>query len=284
MRWTMLGKVFDLIHDARENAESTSDSYVELARAVLMISRSEAAAYFNKAVEVASKIGDENLDRWGALLDLADRAASPDRPNPVIAYRLARCAELTYKYVVRDKHFDWKATVEAITGLCGKSSFAISAVGGTGILDGQRGYCQPRSTSWSLVATSIRKIALALIGFRAQWNEPLLLKSVLLACTKAEKEVAAGFVYRYMTLDQQGVETWCGLKSVLAEHGIAPAGLDERITLSEREEQSSRSRENSYDIDRAAAQESKKERDWNVIFEGVDSSFANDISARANHL
>ena len=272
------GKVFDLIHDARENAESTSDSYVELARAVLMISRSEAAAYFNKAVEVASKIGDENLDRWGALLDLADRAASPDRPNPVIAYRLARCAELTYKYVVRDKHFDWKATVEAITGLCGKSSFAILS------------RWRDRDFGWTerILPTAINflvargdldpKIALALIGFRAQWNEPLLLKSVLLACTKAEKEVAAGFVYRYMTLDQQGVETWCGLKSVLAEHGIAPAGLDERITLSEREEQSSRSRENSYDIDRAAAQESKKERDWNVIFEGVDLSFANDIS------
>jgi hypothetical protein len=109
------GKAFGLIRDEREHAESKSDSYVRLARAVLTVSRSEAVAYFNQAVEVASKIGDENLDRWGALLDLADHAASRDRPNPVIAYRLGRCAELTYDYVARDKHFDWEATVEAIS-------------------------------------------------------------------------------------------------------------------------------------------------------------------------
>jgi hypothetical protein len=68
----------------------------------------EALAYFNRAVEVASKIGDENLVRWAAMLDLADRAAAPQRPVAEMAYKLARCAEVTYEYVARDKHFDWE--------------------------------------------------------------------------------------------------------------------------------------------------------------------------------
>src|SRR5690606_7184175 len=76
------GRAFNLIHDARENAESKSGGYVDLARAVLEANRHEATAYFNQAVEVASKIGDENLYRWEALLDLADRAASRNQPNP----------------------------------------------------------------------------------------------------------------------------------------------------------------------------------------------------------
>lgn len=273
------GKAFGLIQDAREHAESKSDSYVELARAVLIVSRSEVAAYFNQAVEVASKIGDENLDRWGALLDLADRAASRDRPNPVIAYRLARCAELTYDYVVRDKHFDWKATVEAISGLCGKSSLAILSRW----RDRDFGWAErilPIAVNFFVARGDLDpKVALALIGFRAQWNEPLLLKSVLATCVnKAEKEAATGLAYRYMTLDRQSVGRWRELKSVLAEYGIALPELDERIALSELDEQSSKSGENSYGIDRAADRESKDERDWNAIFEGVDLSVANDIS------
>jgi hypothetical protein len=273
------GKAFNLIRDAREDAESKSESYVKLARAVLMVSRSEAAAYFNQAVEVASKIGDENLDRWGALLELADRAASRDRPNPVIAYRLARCAELTYDYVVRDKHFDWKATIEAISGLCGKSSLAVLSRWRDRNF-GQAERILPIAVNFLVARGDLDpKIALALIGFRAQWNEPLLLKNVLATCVnKAEKEAAVGLAYRSMTLDGQSAGRWRELKIVLAEYGMAIPELDERIALSERGESSSRSGENSYGIVSATDRKSKDERDWNTIFEGIDLSIANDIS------
>ncbi|MFZ5644665.1 MAG: AVAST type 3 anti-phage nuclease/ATPase Avs3a [Bacillota bacterium] len=273
------GKAFGLIQYEREDAESKSDSYVKLARAVLTVSRSEAAAYFNQAVEVASKIGDENLDRWGALLELADRAASRDRPNPLIAYRLARCAELTYDYVVRDKHFDWEATVEAISGLCGKSSLAILSRW----RDRDFGWAErllPIAVNFLVASGDLDpKVALALIGFRAQWDEPLLLKSVLATrINKAEKEAAAGFAYRYMTLDGQSVGRWRELKNILGRHGIAPPELDELIALSEREEQSSKSGESCYGINYATDRESKDKRDWNAIFGGIDLSVTNDIS------
>ncbi|RME06626.1 MAG: hypothetical protein D6816_07535, partial [Bacteroidetes bacterium] len=221
-----------------------------------------------------------NLDRWGALLDLADRAASRNSSNPEIAYRLARCAELTYDYVVRDKHFDWRATVEAISGLCGKSSLAILSRW----RDRDFGWAQrilPIAVNFLVERGDLDpKIALALIGFRAQWDEPFLLKSALATCAvKEEKGVMAEFSYRYMTLGQQDPEKWRKLKSVLNEHGITlPLDLDERIALSEREEQLSKSGEYSYDIDRTAVRESNDDRDWNQIFDGIDLSVANDIS------
>jgi hypothetical protein len=274
-----VGRAFSLIRDEREDAESKSDSYVKLARAVLTVSRSEAAAYFNEAVEVASKIGDENIDRWRALLELADRAASRDRPNPVIAYRLARCAELTYDYVVQDKYFEWEATVEAISGLCGKSSLAILS------------RWRDRGFGWAerilpvaidfLVARGDLdpKVALALIGFRAQWNEPLLLKSVLATCaSNTENESATGLVYRYMTLEGQSVRRWRELKSILGGYGIVLPELDERIAWSECEEQYIKSEENGYVINAASQRESLDEHDWDAIFEDIDLSVANDIS------
>ena len=273
------GMVFDLIKGEREDAESKSESYVKLARAILEVSHSEAAAYFNHAVEIASKIGDENLDRWGALLDLADRAASRGKSTPEIAYRLARCAELTYDYVVRDKHFDWRPTVEAISGLCRKSSLAILSRW----RDRDFGWAQrilPIAVNFLVKRGDLDpKIALALIGFRAPWDEPFLLKNALATCAaKEEKGIMAEFAYRYMTLGQQAPEKWRKLKIVLNEHGITlPLDFEERIALSEREEKF-KSGTSNYIAKRATNRESKNDRDWNQIFDGIDLSVANDIS------
>ncbi len=272
------GQVFNLIKDIHEDAESKSDTYVDLARAVLMVSRSEAAAYFDLAVEVASRIGDENLDRWGSLLDLADRAAVRDRPNPVIAYRLARCAELTYEYVDRDKYFDWEATVEAISGLCGKSSFAILSRWRDRDF-GQAERLLPIAVNFLVTCGELDpKIALALIGFDAQWDEPFLLKNVLATCaTQAEKDAATGITYRYMSLDRQNLGRWRALKNVLAEYGIVYPELEEQIALSERDEQPIKPEQKGYSVNHGTDQE-EDGRDWSVIFEGIDLSVSNDIS------
>jgi hypothetical protein len=275
-------KAFSLSRDAREDAESKSDSFVQLARAVLMASHSEAAAYFNQAVEVASRIGDENLERWGALLDLADRAAAQDRLNPVMAYRLARCAELTYDYVDRDKHFDWTGTVKAIAGLCGNSSLAILSRW----RDRDFGWAErilPIAINFLVARGDLNPgLALTLIGFRAQWDKPLLLKRVLEACVnKTEKQAATEFAYRYMSLDAQSAGTWRKFKDVLTGHGISLPEVDERIALGEREEQSSKLMANDHNADRFPTPEREDKRDWNATFEGIDLTVANDI-ARAH--
>ena len=273
------GKAFSIIRDAREEADAKSSSYVNLARAILPFSRSEAAAYFNEAVDVASKIGDENLARWGALLDLADRAATRAHPMPELAYRLARCAELTYDYVVRDKHFDWESTVEAISGLCGRSVLAILS------------RWRDRGFGWAdrilpvaiefLVARGdlAPKTALALIGCRADWNEPLLLQHVMAAHPdKGDAADLAAFTYRYMTLNRQSVNKWCELKNIVGNQAIALPNIDVRILLGEREEHSLKFRNDDSNIRHKTAHTSSEDRDWDAIFEGINLTTPNDIS------
>lgn len=89
--------VFEHLDRSREHAESRVDSYVELARAIYPLSADEASAYFDQAIEIASRIGEENIDRWSALIHLSTAAKEQNSPRPRTAYRLSRVAELTYE-------------------------------------------------------------------------------------------------------------------------------------------------------------------------------------------
>ena len=264
----------------REDAQ-TKVEYVDLARAVLPTSVSEAKAYFDEAVEVAGKVGDENLVRWTAMLDLADCAGDQETPVPEAAYRLARCAELTYEYVARDKHFNWRGTVKAIAGLCASSSLAILS------------RWRDRSFGWAakLLPEAVTfllgrgdldgRTALALIGFRAEWDPVELLKFALAACTtKAEKETSASFAFRYMTLRGYSGRTWRALKDLLASHRLAVPGIDEFVAFNERTDGSART-------GRAADGGALPTRgsdgtDWDVVFEGADLVADNGVSLAYN--
>jgi len=64
---------------SQEDAGTRIDAYLRLARAVVVVSKGEAHAYFHRGAQVASRIGDENISRWIALLDLATAAAEQRR-------------------------------------------------------------------------------------------------------------------------------------------------------------------------------------------------------------
>jgi hypothetical protein len=272
-------QAFTLTRDERADAESKASEYIDVARSILTVSASEAASYFSEAVEVASKIGDENLSRWTAILDLADRAARKDRPAPQAAYRLSRCAELTYDYVVRDKHFDWASSVRSIAGLCPSSSLAILSRW----RDRNFGWVArllPVAVEFLVARGSLDpKVALALVGFRAHWDGVPLLKSSLDASAgKAEKTAIAAFLYRYMSLERQSAQTWREMKAALAVHGIAQPGLDDLIAFSEREEhlREAHRKENASPF--SVSSKDERERDWDGVFSALDLSVANDVA------
>ncbi|WP_108126722.1 AVAST type 3 anti-phage nuclease/ATPase Avs3a [Saccharospirillum mangrovi] len=262
--------------EEREDAESKSDGFIKLARAILTKSHSEAAYYFNQAVEVASKVGDENLDRWEALLNLSERAAVQEKPEPHSAFRLARCAELTYDYVVRDKYFDWIATVEAITGLCGSSSIAILSRW----RDRNFGWFEetlPIAINFLVSRGDLNpKLALTLTAIRARWDKPKLLQHALEAdITKTEKQVVSDFIYRYMALEEQSAMTWKTFKSILGTHNIAIPEISERINFLELKEETEK---NHYIPSNQFTKSRKSERDWGQLFSSIDLSSSNDIA------
>ncbi|WP_430254847.1 AVAST type 3 anti-phage nuclease/ATPase Avs3a [Neorhizobium sp. DAR64872/K0K18] len=268
-------EAFNLTNDERSDAEQKSDGFIEASRAILCLSKGEAHGYFNEAVEVASKIGDENLSRWDAILDLADRCSRTDRPVPETAYRFARCAELTYDYVVRDKHFDWHATVKALTGLCPPSSLAVFSRWR------DRGF----GSSERIFPTAVRKLiergaldpldALPLIGFRGGWRHEKLLDEVLNACKSSdEKASIAAHFFRYSQFNSSNFKE---LQEVIRRHGMLLEGLDEAVQFNDDMELKRKSRkveENGPDLVAVSVQP----RDWNSVFEGINLASANGIS------
>lgn len=272
-------KAFQLTNDERQDADSKSGMYITLARALLAASPSEAHAYFNQAIEVASKVGDENIDRWAALLDLAESASDPQQPVPELAYRLSRCAEVTYDYVARDKHFDWSRTVEAIAGLCPSSAFAILSRW----RDRDFGWAE-RILPMAVEALVERKLidprkALALIGFRAQWDLPLLIDAALEACTApAEKQSLAEFAYRYVVLTGHSLNVWRKLDTSFVKHGVSIPDLQTHLDLQEGKEQAEQAEQKRNEPRASRKQKDNAERDWNKIFKGLDLTRANDLA------
>jgi len=90
------------LKDARP--EEMADDYISLARAVLSSSKDDAAVYFEDAIDIVSKFGDEIVERWEAIASLGERSATI--ASDELAYRFIRCAELVGEYVYREKHWD----------------------------------------------------------------------------------------------------------------------------------------------------------------------------------
>lgn len=264
-------RAFEIAGEERTTADSKAESFVAAARAVVALSATEAATYFDHAVAVASRVGDENLQRWNAILDLADRAAGHEEAAPRTAYGLARCAELTYEYVARDKHFEWEGTVEAIAGLCPSSALAILSRWRDRRF-GNRARLLPVAIH-RLVAQGdlAADVALALIGFRADWNESELLKHALSTAGTAEKRKAVWeFAYRYLVLDEHSEARWNELKKLAATYRMNCHDIDAFRDAARRKTEV-----------RAARQRSTMERedtgakptpDWDQVFAGVDAT------------
>jgi len=198
-----------------EHAESRANNYQELARAILPLSKPEAAAYFDRSIEIASRIGDENISRWAALLYLGKAAGNLAQGQPMLAYKLARAAELTYAYVARDKHFDWRGTMDALAVLCGPSALAISS----------RWRDRRFGNFTRLLPHTVEKLvqlgqlppmtAVALAGIDAEWSGADDVERAIGAETDIERQrTLLSSAFRYMRLQQNSRATWLRLKAL----------------------------------------------------------------------
>jgi hypothetical protein len=259
------------------DAGAKADTYVELANAIFTVSRPEASAYFDQAIDVAGKIGDENLERWQAILDLADRAASKP-PASEMAYLLSRCAEITYGYVDRDKHFDWTSTVRALVGLCPASSIAILSRWRDRHF-GRSARLLPIAVE-ALVAQDLLdpRAALAMVSFPGSWDYNELLQRALDACTiNSQKQAATTFGLRYFQLSGQSASEWRVTRDILTEREIHIPTIEQVVSFAEQAE-ASPSKSGSEDSRLGRVQDAKTEIDWDAIFTGLDLLVPSDLS------
>ena len=264
-------QAFHLTRDDRADAESKLDGYVDVARAVLAVSETEAKAYFDEAVAVASKVGDENVPRWEAMLDLAVRASQPNRTVPEVAYRFARSAELTWHHVADDKYFDWDTTVAALASLCPRSSLAILSRWRDRRF-GWTGKVLPTATHALIERGAVDPLdALPLVGFEGRWNHSTSLEAVLTRCgTRAERNVASTLLYRYMKFSCRGTSTGKDFRDVLMRHRLSlPDDLDARIAFVEQRERHA-GQHSPEPLDTPVGGDGAATPEWDEIFSGND--------------
>lgn len=230
-------EAFGIIDEDRMDAEQKIDTYIDISRAIYSLSSDEAEHYFNKAVEVAGRVGQENLDRWDALLELAITASDPNQPQPELCYRLARAAEVVYDFVDRDKYFDWEGTVEGLTKLCPASSLAILSRWK------DRAFCWadrefPRATK-NLV--DLEKVApstaLAFIGYQYNWPNAELIQSAIASVKgKQQKRALFSHAVRYTQIVGATSKEWKAIADVAAQYSWEGWDFGERIALSKNNE------------------------------------------------
>jgi len=113
-----------ILASSNEGPETLSDWYISLSRAVLSESPEDAKAYFDEAIGIVSKFGDEIVDRWNAIVAMAKRSSDGGCSTPEIAYRFIRCAELVGEYVDREKSWDRAEAIGTCYKLHPPSAFA----------------------------------------------------------------------------------------------------------------------------------------------------------------
>lgn len=264
--------VLKTFENSREDAESRCESFVRLARAIFTVSNAEARAIFDQAVEISSRIGEENIDRWTSLLDLGSAAAEPGVPRPATAYRLSRIAELTYEYVARDKHFDWDRTVEALAGLCPTSAFAILSRWR------DRGFGDPGRLLPELIENLISRGELppstlvVLSGIDARWNRINGLKQFVAAePSQPKRSAGAELAYRYIRLETSSRREWLDLQDFAAGHDLILPDLDRLAAFTPDEP----AKDSSDPTSRAANPREHRAPNWDEVFDGVDFTDTN---------
>ncbi|MEP1743775.1 MAG: hypothetical protein ABJI92_16745 [Kangiellaceae bacterium] len=113
-----------MLNHNKEGPESKAGSYVDIATALCSLTPALSAKYFNKAIEAASKFGNEVLHRHFAILSLAEKSAESGC-SAELTYRFSRSTEIFYEYM--SDHFPLERTIRTIHDMNAPSSFAIMA-------------------------------------------------------------------------------------------------------------------------------------------------------------
>ena len=116
--------VHDSVANCGEETETRAEYYIGLARATIAVSMTDAAEYFNLAIEIVSRFGDEIVIRWRAVAALANQSCEEKFESAELAYRFIRCGELIGENVARQKYFDRNGAMRICTKLSPPSGIA----------------------------------------------------------------------------------------------------------------------------------------------------------------
>ncbi len=255
----------DILQNERMEAEQKVEGFCEISRSIFVLSPGEANCYFDQAVEVAGRIGQEHLDYWKAIIELSEQSATIGSPQSELAYRVSRGAEVAYEYVARDKYFDWEGTVEAITMLCPASSLAILS------------RWRDRGFGWQerILPIALSKLVdmgeishvgqLSTIGFDIHSRTPELLEAALATC---ESEYLRRRIFnetaKYTLVSGASSSHLSSFVKIGQSNGWPVERLSAHLSVAKCREAKS---DNNSGF--AGTGERGEEKDWNQIFSGL---------------
>lgn len=264
------------VEAVRDDAETQGQNLLALARATFAVSKTEARAYFDRAIEILSRIGDENVPRWECFLHIAAVAEAPGVARAETAYRMARVGELTRSLVARDKYFDWDGTVDALAGLDPASLVTLLSR-----WRDRRFGDEERLLAEALEALIKRghlthRDSLALAGVPGLWHRKGQLEAFLeTAPGPAARDAGIAIGFRYLRMEARSAKDLDDLRALAIRLGLDPVALHLPAPLSA---------ESDFPIAKPPKEEmwrgdrSKRGKSyWNGIFKKLDPTSADDM-------
>ncbi|MBW2737586.1 MAG: ATP-binding protein [Deltaproteobacteria bacterium] len=261
-----------------EDPITRAEWYIDLARAVLPVSRDDAAAYFDYAIEVVSKFGDELVQRWEAITALASHSAEGGHASLEMAYRFIRCAELVGDNVAREKHFDRNGAIR----ICAR----LSPVSALAALSRWR----DRDVGWfeeQLPALAYEIVSSNFVSPSAGWSlaaffEGYGLDDFASLCMEREsspvrRQYILNSAIRDLRLNEASENSWQKLKQIAQQHSIENSVLDDILTFyaenpeKENEETTQRILHSDY-------KDESKPVDWDKILDDLELTTSPGIS------
>jgi len=259
-----------------EGPENTSSSYIDVATALCPLAPIQSAKYFNKAIEAASKFGNEALHRHFSILNLAEKS-SESTCSHELTYRFARSSEAFYEYM--SDHFPLERTIKAVHDMDVPSAFAVMARW----LDREVTYWGPIEDS--LIEQSIFKDTLT---SREAWSAQGLVDNTSYAeffskCIKKSdnsklREVIFNDAVQQALIKGLSKSTLSLIKNTGAEFDLSSKALDDAIIHLSKQIKVIKPYRGSFDAD-----DTNKPVDWDSVFKSnnfispsiIETSLAN---------
>lgn len=246
------------------DAGQTAESLLGLTGALYPYLRTEAASYYDLAVDHLGRFGDETYDRLFSLAAVAEKAGEHGTPCPAEAYRLSRAVEVLHSH--NDHKFPWWEAAHAVAGLCSSSALAIAS----------RWADRDRVPLGDSLAPMIRallerrrldpRLAAALHIFSRFWNIADNPSIFFDNADKAASQAILDLLVRDLEFEP-GAERLKDLLSHATSAGLSSARLTERVAF---ESTTPNTTETDSPISLAHTRHRPPKVDWRRVFIGCD--------------
>jgi hypothetical protein len=255
------------IHD--ETPDAKAGWYLDLARAVYNNSITDASEYFNDAINIVSKFGDEVVERWNALVSLANLGTKSDNISNEIAYRFIRCAEQVGETVSREKYWRRDEAIRTCFRLSPNTAFAALS------------RWRDRDVGWfgsliySIMKESIdtSKLPVTLIWSLFPFIDTNLIDDLACLCIanlserSLQQKILDEAIYHLLNAESEEIN-WNLLREIAIKYSLVKSHLDEIIEHKSLKKQPSNNKIVSSCI--SPQVKSEKKNDWGQIFSGIE--------------